>query len=211
MLVQNFVFSAGNRGKPISKELRINSKIRVPQVLVIDEEGRQIGKMSVSKALEEAQARNLDLVEVRPNAVPPVCRLMDYGKYKYQQSKSERDNKINRKQQELREVKVRPKIDDHDFEVKVKTVLRLISSGDRVKITLRFRGREIVHTDMAQDLLKRLFESVQHVATITQKPLMEGRQMIMVLAPKTGAAQAQSKAVAVKAEEKTEEKAEEEP
>ncbi|MBQ7503576.1 translation initiation factor IF-3 [bacterium] len=176
----------------------MNNKIRVPQVLVIDEEGRQLGRMSVREALDHAQARNLDLVEVNPAAKPPVCRLMDYGKYKYMQSKAERDNRVKRKPQELREVKVRPKIDDHDFEVKVKTVQRLIEDGDRVKITLRFRGREIVHTDLAQNLLKDMFESVQDVAMIVQRPLMEGRQMIMVLAPKTGAAQPQSKPQAPK-------------
>ena len=170
----------------------------MPQVLVIDEEGRQLGRMSVREALDHAQARNLDLVEVNPAAKPPVCRLMDYGKYKYMQSKAERDNRVKRKPQELREVKVRPKIDDHDFEVKVKTVQRLIEDGDRVKITLRFRGREIVHTDLAQNLLKDMFESVQDVAMIVQRPLMEGRQMIMVLAPKTGAAQPQSKPQAPK-------------
>ena len=186
------VFSAGNRGKPISKELRTNRLIRVPRVFVIDEEGRQLGQMSTREALEQAQAHNLDLVEVNPTARPPVCRFMDYGKYKYMQSKSERDSRAKRKPQELREVKVRPKIDDHDFEVKVKTIDRLIRSGDRVKVTLRFRGREIVHMELAKELLKSLFEKVQEISVIAQKPTMDGRQMVMVLAPKTGP-QAQAK------------------
>lgn len=151
-----------------------------------------MGQMSTREALEQAQAHNLDLVEVNPTARPPVCRFMDYGKYKYMQSKSERDSRAKRKPQELREVKVRPKIDDHDFEVKVKTIDRLIRSGDRVKVTLRFRGREIVHMELAKELLKSLFEKVQEISVIAQKPTMDGRQMVMVLAPKTGP-QAQAK------------------
>ena len=151
-----------------------------------------MGQMSTREALEQAQAHNLDLVEVNPTARPPVCRFMDYGKYKYMQSKSERDSRAKRKPQELREVKVRPKIDDHDFEVKVKTIDRLIRSGDRVKVTLRFRGLEIVHMELAKELLKSLFEKVQEISVIAQKPTMDGRQMVMVLAPKTGP-QAQAK------------------
>lgn len=110
--------------------------------------------------------------------------MMDYGKYKYEQAKSERESKAKRKIQELREVKLRPKIDDHDFEVKSKSVNRFIESGDRVKVTLRFRGREVVHTHLALQLLERLFTDVQEKAVILQKPLMEGRQMVMVLGPK---------------------------
>ncbi|MGM9998864.1 MAG: translation initiation factor IF-3 [Candidatus Bruticola sp.] len=172
--------------------MRTNRQIRVPRVFVIDEEGHQLGQMSTREALEKAQAHNLDLVEVNPTARPPVCRFMDYGKYKYVQSKSERDSRAKRKPQELREVKVRPKIDDHDFEVKIKTIDRLIRSGDRVKVTLRFRGREIVHMELAKELLKSLYERVQDIAVIAQKATMDGRQMVMVLAPRTGP-QAQAK------------------
>ncbi|MGM9991843.1 MAG: translation initiation factor IF-3 [Candidatus Bruticola sp.] len=188
----------------MSKELRTNRQIRVPRVFVIDEEGHQLGQMSTREALEKAQAHNLDLVEVNPTARPPVCRFMDYGKYKYVQSKSERDSRAKRKPQELREVKVRPKIDDHDFEVKIKTIDRLIRSGDRVKVTLRFRGREIVHMELAKELLKSLYERVQDIAMIAQKATMDGRQMVMVLAPRTGPqAQAKPKAVSQSAVSQT--------
>lgn len=192
MVVHDFVFSAGIRGKPIPKELRVNNLIRVPRVFVIDEEGRQMGELATREALERAKSLNLDLVEVNPHARPPVCKLMDYGKFKYQQSKSERDSKAKRKPQELREVKVRPKIDDHDFDVKVKTVERLIKGGDRVKVILRFKGREIVHLELAKEVLKRLFQSVEGISMVTQKPAMDGRQMVMVLSPKAGV-QAQPK------------------
>lgn len=179
----------------------------MPQVFVIDEEGRQLGRMSTREALEKAQAHNLDLVEVNPTARPPVCRFMDYGRYKYMQSKSERDSRAKRKPQELREVKVRPKIDDHDFDVKVKTIERLIKDGDRVKVILRFRGREIVHMELAKELLKELFQRVQDLAIIAQKPVMDGRQMVMVLAPKTGSqAQAKPKAAPAPAPAATESK-----
>ncbi len=181
------IFSAGNRGKPIPKELRVNRLIHVPRVFVIDEEGHQLGQMSTRDALEKAQARNLDLVEVNPTARPPVCRFMDYGKYKYTQSKSERGSRAKRKPQEMREIQVKPKIEDHDFDWKVKAIDRFLRAGDRVRVLLRFRGREIVHTDLAKELLRDIFQSVQEVAIIAQKPTMDGRRMVMVLAPKTGA------------------------
>lgn len=159
--------------------------IRVDKVRVVDENGSQVGVLAIRDALNLAQERNLDLVEVAPGEKPPVCRLMDYGKYKYEQAKSERESKAKRKTQELREVKIRPKIDDHDFEVKAKAIHRFIDDGDRVKITLRFRGREIVYTDLAMKLLQRIFTEVQDKAIITQKPSLEGRQMVMMLAPKS--------------------------
>lgn len=140
--------------------------------------------MPTRQAYDLAREKNLDLVEVAPQAQPPVCRLMDYGRFKYEQAKSERESRARRKVQELREVKLRPKIDDHDFEVKAKMCHRLIDEGDRVKVTLRFRGREVVHTHLAMKLLERIFTEVAEKAVILQKPLMEGRQMVMILAPK---------------------------
>ena len=140
--------------------------------------------MPTRQAFDLAREKNLDLVEVAPQAQPPVCRLMDYGRFKYEQAKSERESRARRKVQELREVKLRPKIDDHDFEVKAKMCHRLIDEGDRVKVTLRFRGREVVHTHLAMKLLERIFTEVAEKAVILQKPLMEGRQMVMILAPK---------------------------
>lgn len=143
-----------------------------------------MGVLPTRQAYELAKERNLDLVEVAPQAQPPVCRLMDYGRFKYEQAKSERESRARRKVQELREVRLRPKIDDHDFEVKSKMVNRLIDDGDRVKVILRFRGREVVHTHLAMKLLERIFTEVAEKAVILQKPLMEGRQMVMILAPK---------------------------
>ncbi|MGI5845480.1 MAG: translation initiation factor IF-3 [Candidatus Xenobium sp.] len=169
----------------MSKELRVNRQIRVREVRVIDEDGAQLGVLPTRQAYEMARERNLDLVEVAPQATPPVCRLMDYGRFKYEQAKSERESRARRKVQELREVRLRPKIDDHDFEVKSKMVNRLIDQGDRVKVILRFRGREVVHTHLAMKLLERIFTEVAEKAVILQKPLMEGRQMVMVLAPKS--------------------------
>ncbi|MDO5295523.1 MAG: translation initiation factor IF-3 [bacterium] len=184
IVIVYFAFPAGNRGKPISKEYRINRQIRVPQVLVIDENDQQLGVMSPREAYELAHERSYDLVEVAPSSKPPVCRFMDYGKYRYEQAKAERESKAKRKVQELREVKLKPKVGDHDFDVKAKTVQRLIQDGDRVKVSLRFKGREVVHTDLAIKLLERLFEIVKEDAVITQKPILDGRQMVMVLAPK---------------------------
>jgi len=143
-----------------------------------------LGVLPTRQAYELAKERNLDLVEVAPQAQPPVCRLMDYGRFKYEQAKSERESRARRNVQELREVRLRPKIDDHDFEVKSKMVNRLIDDGDRVKVILRFRGREVVHTHLAMKLLERIFTEVAEKAVILQKPLMEGRQMVMILAPK---------------------------
>lgn len=140
--------------------------------------------MSPREAYELAHERSYDLVEVAPSSKPPVCRFMDYGKYRYEQAKAERESKAKRKVQELREVKLKPKVGDHDFDVKAKTVQRLIQDGDRVKVSLRFKGREVVHTDLAIKLLERLFEIVKDDAVITQKPILDGRQMVMVLAPK---------------------------
>lgn len=153
-------------------------------MLVIDENDQQLGIMSPREAYAMAQERSYDLVEVAPSSQPPVCRFMDYGKYRYEQAKAERESKAKRKVQELREVTLKPKVDEHDFQVKAKTVQRLIKDGDRVKVRLRFRGREVVHTDLAIKLLERLFEIVQEDAVITQKPILDGRQMVMVLAPK---------------------------
>ena len=140
--------------------------------------------MSTREAYELAHERHLDLVEVAPSSSPPVCRFMDYGKYRYEQSKAEKESKAKRKVQELREVKLKPKVGDHDFDVKARNVQRLIQDGDRVKVSLRFRGREVVHTDLAIKLLERLFECVKDDAVIIQKPLLDGRQMVMILAPK---------------------------
>jgi translation initiation factor IF-3 len=149
----------------------------------VGEKGEQLGIMPLNQARETARKHNLDLVEVAPTAVPPVCRLLDYGKYKYEQAKKERELRKSQKVSLLREVRLRPKIDDHDFEAKVRLVKKLLDEGDRVKVTVRFRGREITHPEIGWRLLQRMTESLQGVAAIAKQPVIEQRNMNMVLAP----------------------------
>ena len=139
--------------------------------------------MPLSQALETARKHNLDLVEVAPTAVPPVCRLFDYGKYKYEQAKKERELRRSQKVSLLREVRLRPKIDNHDFEAKVRSVRKLLDGGDKVKVTVRFRGREITHPEIGWRLLQRMSESLQGVASIVRQPVIEQRSMSVILAP----------------------------
>lgn len=161
----------------------MNRQIRAREVRVIDENGNQLGVMDPRQATKMAQERELDLVEVSPQASPPVCKLMDYGRFKYESSKKSRENR-QKKKVELREVKMRPKIGEHDYEVKSNMVQRLLKAGDKVKVTMRFRGREVVHSDIAHKLLDRVFEDAAELAVLESKPKLEGRNMIMVLAPK---------------------------
>ena len=147
------------------------------------EKGEQLGIMPLSQALETARKHNLDLVEVAPTAVPPVCRLLDYGKYKYEQAKKERELRKSQKVSLLREVRLRPKIDNHDFESKARLVKKLLGEGDKVKVAVRFRGREITHPEIGWRLLQRMTESLQGVATIAKQPVIEGRSMSVILAP----------------------------
>jgi translation initiation factor IF-3 len=151
----------------------------------VGEKGEQLGIMPISQALEMARRQDLDLVEVAPTAVPPVCRVLDYGKYKYEQSKKEREQRRNQKVSLLREVRMRPKIDTHDFDAKARTVRKLLGEGDKVKITVRFRGREITHPEIAWGLLQRMTESLQGVAAIARQPIIEGRSMTVILSPLT--------------------------
>lgn len=147
------------------------------------EKGQQLGVMPLSQALDTAKKHSLDLVEVAPTAVPPVCRLLDYGKYKYEQAKKERELKKSQKVSLLREVRLRPKIDNHDFEAKVRSVRKLLDGGDRVKVAVRFRGREITHPDIGWRLLQRMLESLQGVALVAKQPMTEERSMSVILAP----------------------------
>ena len=147
------------------------------------EKGEQLGIMPLSQALETARRHDLDLVEVAPTAVPPVCRLLDYGKYRYEQAKKERELRRSQRVSLLREVRLRPKIDNHDFESKARSVKKLLDEGDKVKVTVRFRGREITHPELGWRLLQRMTESLQGVASIARQPLMEGRSMTVILAP----------------------------
>lgn len=170
---------------PRQREPRINDQIRGHRVRVIDADGTQLGILTPDEALDAAAARNLDLVEVSPNAQPPVCRVMDYGKFKYEQSKREKEARRNQRVVALKELRMRPKIDDHDFRVKLRNAERFLKAGDKVKVSVRFRGREIVHQDLAREKLNTLAEELSELGTPERMPFMEGRQMIMILAPKT--------------------------
>ncbi|PSR22149.1 MAG: translation initiation factor IF-3 [Sulfobacillus acidophilus] len=169
------------------RELRINEEIRVREVRVVGDGGEQFGVMSVRDALQLAQDRHVDLVEVSPTARPPVCRLMDYGKFKYEQAKRDRESRKKQKVVNVKELKMRPAIEDHDFDVKVKNARRFLAEGDKVKCTMVFRGREIVHASLAQATLSKLADLVADVGAIERAPRVEGRAMIMILAPKKGA------------------------
>jgi translation initiation factor IF-3 len=163
---------------------RVNDQITVSQVLLIDEEGEKHGPISLEEAIERAASVGMDVVEVSPNTKPPVCKLMDYGKYKYQQQKKKAEAKKKQKTVDLKEIKMRPNIDDHDYETKAKAMRRFFGDGDKVKVTLRFRGREMAHQERGMDLLKRVQADFEEIAKVEAMPKMEGRQMMMVLAPR---------------------------
>ena len=170
-------------GIVISKELRINEEVRCKEVRLVDDAGQQLGVMSPRDAMKVAAEKGLDLVEVAPTANPPVCRIMDYGKYKYEQSKKEREAKKNQRTITVKEVKLRPNIEDHDFQTKAKNAAKFLSGGDKVKVTIMFRGREITHPELGQELCQRFAEELASVAQIEKAAKVEGRNMIMILAP----------------------------
>ncbi|WP_298404745.1 translation initiation factor IF-3 [uncultured Chloroflexus sp.] len=162
---------------------RINNRIRAREVRLIDENGTQVGIVPLREALAMAEERGYDLVEVAPNAVPPVCRLLDYGKFRYEQSKKEREARRNQKQSELKQIRLMPKTDDHDVAVKANQARRFLLAGDKVKFNLRFRGREMAHPEIGRKMLDEIAEQLSDIAVIEQKPLMEGRVLSMLLAP----------------------------
>jgi translation initiation factor IF-3 len=170
---------------PITREFRINDRIRVREVRLIDENGAQLGVVPVFEALQLARDRGLDLVEVAPNAVPPVCRILDYGKFKYEQSKTEREARKNQHNVVLREIRMKAKIDDHDVDFKTRTVEKLLKEGDKVKVTVMFRGREMAHPQIGRALLDRVYERVKDVSIVEKPASMEGRHMTMILTPGT--------------------------
>ncbi|MGI9330185.1 MAG: translation initiation factor IF-3 [Gammaproteobacteria bacterium] len=167
-----------------TKRSRKNDEIESAEVRVIDDEGGQLGIMSVSAALELASGQSLDLVEVSPNAEPPVCRIMDFGKYQFEQNKKANAGKKKQKQSQLKEVKFRPGTEEGDYQVKMRNLVRFLEQGDKTKVTLRFRGREMVHQNLGVDLLKRVESDLSELAVVEQFPKLEGRQLIMVMAPK---------------------------
>ncbi|HVY03744.1 MAG TPA: translation initiation factor IF-3 [Caulobacterales bacterium] len=163
---------------------RVNDEIRVPRVLLIDEAGEKQGEMPIDAALDAAREAGLDLVEVAPGAVPPVCKIMDYGKFRFEEQKKKSETRKKAKRVELKEIKVRPNIDDHDYDVKMRAMERFFEEGDKVKITLRFRGREMAHTELGIQLLDRVRSQFDTVAKVEQEPRFEGRQVVMVMAPR---------------------------
>lgn len=175
-----------NGGKERFDEPRVNRRIRVPEIRVIGEDGEQLGIMPTLQALRRAELANLDLVEVQPRAKPPVCKIMDYGKYKYEQSRKLAESKKKQQQIELKEIKFRPKTGDHDFDVKVKSLKRFLEKGDKGKVTVMFRGREIVHPEVGREMLNRVIQALGEEALIEQNPRLEGRQMVMIVAPGRG-------------------------
>jgi translation initiation factor IF-3 len=170
---------------PVQKDgPRINEEIRIREVHLIDKDGANCGTVATAEAVRLAQEAGLDLVEIAPNANPPVCKLMDYGKYKYQEQKKAAEARKKQKVVEVKEVKFRPMIDDHDYDVKMRSMVRFFEDGDKVKVTLRFRGREMAHQELGMQLLSRVKEDTGKLAKVEQEPRMEGRQMVMVLAPR---------------------------
>jgi len=175
------------RGRPQQPEApkdRINQAITAtPEVRLIDAEGEQAGVVSIREALEQAAEAGLDLVEITAKAKPPVCKIMDYGKYLYQQQKKQHEAKKNQKQVQVKEVKFRPGTEEGDYQVKLRNLLKFLDKGDRVKVTIWFRGREITHKELGLKMLERVRDEIQEVATVEQMPKMEGRQMQMMVAP----------------------------
>ncbi|MGC6518711.1 MAG: translation initiation factor IF-3 [Candidatus Puniceispirillaceae bacterium] len=169
---------------PVQEGPRVNGSIRAPKVRCIDPDGNQLGVIDTRDALVKAEDFGLDLVEVQPNADPPVCKILDYGKYKYEAQK--RANEARKKQKiiEVKEIKFRPNIDEHDYQVKMRNVNKFLSSGDKVKVTLRFRGREMAHQELGANVLARVRDETEEIAKVEAMPKMEGRQMVMVLAPR---------------------------
>ena len=170
---------------PVTKDgPRINEEIRAREVHLIDKDGSNKGNVSVAEALAFAQAAGMDLVEIAPNATPPVVKLLDYGKYKYQEQKKQAEARKKQKVVEVKEIKFRPMIDDHDYDVKMRAMQRFFEEGDKVKVTLRFRGREMAHIELGTKLLERVKEDASKIAKVEMDARFEGRQMVMVLAPR---------------------------
>jgi translation initiation factor IF-3 len=172
-----------DRQPPERDTTRINERIRVPEIRLIDETGQQVGIMKTADALKIAQDRDLDLVEVAPEAKPPVCRILDYSKYKYEQAQKQKAARKHQTQINVREIKFRPKIAQHDYDTKKGHVLRFLNGRDKVKVTIMFRGREMAHPERGEQLLNRLADELGDLAVVEQRPQQDGRNMVMMLAP----------------------------
>jgi len=168
----------------ISKDFLVNENIRAREVRLIDSNGEQLGIVPLREALRIAEEKNLDLVNVAPHAKPPVCRIMDYGKFRYEQSKREKEARKNQKIITIKEVRLSPTIEEHDLQTKLKSIVKFLQHGDKVKVSVRFRGRQITHADIGRRVLERVIEDVGDLAVVEKKPNMEGRSMMIILAPK---------------------------
>ena len=168
----------------INKELRINERIRARECRLIDDAGQQVGIVNVREALAMARGKGLDLIEVAPTAAPPVCKIMDFGKYKYDQGKRDREARKKQHVSEMKGIKMRPGIDEHDFQFKLRHAQKFLTDGDKVKITVIFRSREITHPEIARRSLDRITEGTAELAVLEKPPGMEGRTMTMILTPK---------------------------
>ncbi len=166
------------------KQTRINGEITAPEVRLVGTEGEQLGIVKLYDALRQAEDAELDLVEIAPTAQPPVCKIMDYGKFKYQESKKQHEAKLKQKQVQIKEVKFRPGTDEGDYQIKLRNLIRFLQDGDKTKVTLRFRGREMAHQEIGMEQLKRVSADLGELAVVEQFPKMEGRQLVMMLAPK---------------------------
>ncbi|PPD29085.1 MAG: translation initiation factor IF-3 [Hyphomicrobium sp.] len=174
------------RGAPEREQSgpRINDAIRAREVRLIDENGQNVGVVSKFDAMERATTAGLDLVEISPDAEPPVCKILDFGKFKFQEQKKAAEARKNQKIVEIKEIKMRPGIDDNDYDVKMRAIRRFFEEGDKVKVTLRFRGREMAHQHLGMDVLKRVKVDTEAIAKVESEPRFEGKQMVMVLSPK---------------------------
>ncbi len=168
----------------IKKFIRINDKIRVPQVRLVGPDGSQLGVVSIQNALEIANQHELDLVEVAPQASPPVCRIIDFSKFKYDQEKKEREAKKHQRQSRIKEIRLKPNIDDHDYEIKVKQAIGFLKRKDKVKVSLFFRGRQMEHRDLGRKILDRFIIGVQNDGQVEKEPVLEGRIISFMVAPK---------------------------
>lgn len=178
-------FSGGERIREREKRVRVNRMIRIPEIRVIDDEGNQLGVIATADAMKIAEERGLDLVEIAPNVRPPVCKIMDYGKYKYEQSKKTRDSKKKQHLTQLKEIKFRPKIEEHDFQFKKRHAEKFLEQKDKVKFTVIFRGREMEHIELGQKLLDRIVEELSEISVIERSPIRMGRIITMILGPRS--------------------------
>ncbi|MGH7039963.1 MAG: translation initiation factor IF-3 [Stellaceae bacterium] len=169
---------------PTREGPRINDEIAVLRVRLVDDKGRMVGVVGRNEALAMAADAGLDLVEIAPGADPPVCKILDYGKYKYEEQKKKNEARKKQKTIEVKEIKLRPSIDDHDYDVKMRSMIKFIEDGDKVKVTMRFRGRELAHQELGMNVLVRVRDDLDEIAKVEQMPRMEGRQMTMVVSPK---------------------------